>query len=307
MQRSPPEVNKNYLCVSESETNRSEESEGSQASTNSRRQKRKLNTNPEILKPSWVDSFKEEIRSMLRDWKKDQDNTLQKLRSDVTDLKNQNLKIHNTNIEIEKSMIFLTKQYEELKAVAEKSEKEKLEREKYITLLENRIDNLERIANSNMIELRNVPTQPVETTTDLQNVVKNIFEVMKIDYKKDDLKEVYRIRTKTNKGPIIAHFVSSSHKNNLIKGIQMFNRQNPYNKLNTKTIGLAGESTPIYISEKLSERTKYLYYITRKFAKEHNYTYCWTVNGRIFLRKSDGTPRIHISSEKLLINLKNDK
>lgn len=216
MQRTPPEVSKSHLCVSESETNRSEESEGSQASTNSRRQKRKINTNPEIPKPSWVDSFKEEIRGMLRDWKKDQDKTLQKLRSDVTDFKNQILKIHNTNIEIEKSMDFLTKQYEELKIVADKTEKEKLEREKYITLLENRIDNLERNANSNIIELRNVPTQPVESTTDLQNVVKNIFEVMKIDYKKDDLKEVYRIRTKTKKGPIIAHLGSTSLKNNLI-------------------------------------------------------------------------------------------
>lgn len=307
MQRTPPEVNKDYLCVSESETNRSEESEGSLAGTNTRRQKRKLNTNAETSKPSWVDIFKDEIRSMLRDWKMDQDETLQKLISDVADLKNQNLKIHNTNIEIEKSVEFLTKQHEELLAKVESTEKERLEREKYITLLENRIDNLERNANSHFIELRNVPAQPEETTADLKNIVKNIFEVSMIDFKQDDLKEVYRVKTKTNKGPIIAHLGSTSLKNSLIKSIKMFNKQNALNKFSSKTIGLAGESTPIYISEKLSEKIKYLYFLSRKFAKEFNYTFCWIANGKVFIRKSHGTPRIYVANEAQLNNLPKDK
>lgn len=307
MQRTPPEVTKSYLCVSESETIRSEESEGSLSGTNTRKQKRKVNTNAESLKPSWVDSFKDEIRSMLRDWKRDQDEVLQKLISDVTDLKNQNLKIHNTNMEIEKSVDFLSKKYEEIIVKVENIEKEKAERENYVTLLENRIDHLERAANSNFIEFRNVPAQPEETTTDLINIVKNILEVSKVEYKKEDLKEVYRVKTKKNKGPIIAHLGSTSLKNSLIRSIKMFNIQNPNNKFNSNLIGLAGESTPIYVSEKLSEKTKYLYYISRKFAKEYNYAFCWTSNGKIYLRQSPGTLKIYVANEAQLNNLKRNK
>lgn len=307
MQRTPPELTKSYLCVSESETNRSEESEGSLAGTNTRRQKRKLNTNAETLKPGWVDTFKDEIRTMLRDWKMDQDETLQKLISDVADLKKQNLKIHNTNMEIEKSVDFLTKKYEELIAKVENVEKEKKERENFITLLENRIDNLERNANANFIEFRNVPVQPEETPTDLQNIVKNILEVSKVEYKKEDLKEVYRVKTKTNKGPVIANLGSTLLKNNLIKSIKLFNRQHSHNKFNSKLIGLAGEPTPIYVSEKLNEKTKYLYFISRKFAKEYNYAFCWISNGKVFLRQSHGTLRIYVANEAQLNNLKKNK
>lgn len=304
MQRTPPEPVKGQLCISESDVNRSEDSEGSTVSINSRRQKRKLNTNSDTTKPHWAILFEDEIKGLLKEWKSEQDRALKKLSVDVGELKKQNLEIYNTNVEIQKAMDFLSTQYEALKTKVEENTKELVEKENYIKTLEYRIDNLERYTNYKVIEIRNVPLQPEENVNHLRNVIKNIFEVSKVEYRKEDLNDVYRIKTKTKNGPIIAHLSSTTLKNSLLKSIRKYNKENPENKFNSRTIGYAGEPTPIYISERLNEKTKKIFYLTRKFAKDNRYTYCWSTNGRVFIKKSEGSSCILIKDEGQLNLLK---
>ncbi|VVC98073.1 unnamed protein product [Leptidea sinapis] len=58
-----------------------------------------------------------------------------------------------------------------------------------------------------------------------------------------------------------------------------------------------GPCNPVFISENLSPQTKRLHYITTDYAKSNGFKYCWVTNGKIFLRRQDGTGLILIKNE----------
>ncbi|CAG5032493.1 unnamed protein product [Parnassius apollo] len=73
------------------------------------------------------DSLKDELLSMLTNWKKDQDLILSKLCSDIAELKQQNANIQSTNIEMEKALTFISTQYEDMNTKIINLERERKE------------------------------------------------------------------------------------------------------------------------------------------------------------------------------------
>ncbi|KAL4720368.1 hypothetical protein ACJJTC_014025 [Scirpophaga incertulas] len=71
-------------------------------------------------------------------------------------------------------------------------------------------------------------------------------------------------------------------------------------KLNTSLLGIAGEKSPVYISEHLSPANKNLHAAARKKAKSLNYQFVWVRGGRIFVRKSPESTHIHIKTQESL-------
>lgn len=95
-------------------------------------------------------------------------------------------------------------------------------------------------------------------------------------------------------------------KNRVIQNAKLYNKRKGDNKLNTTAIGIQGNPTPIYLSESLTPKNRRLYYLAREFAKSHNYTYCWTTYGKVYLRKTEGSPHIYLREECELAALKNN-
>jgi hypothetical protein len=63
------------------------------------------------------------------------------------------------------------------------------------------------------------------------------------------------------------------------------------------------KTNSIYINESLTEKNKSLFGGARRAKKELGYSFIWTANGRIFLRKDKDSPAILIKSKDDISNL----
>uniref|UniRef100_A0A2H1W117 SFRICE_025839 n=1 Tax=Spodoptera frugiperda TaxID=7108 RepID=A0A2H1W117_SPOFR len=93
----------------------------------------------------------------------------------------------------------------------------------------------------------------------------------------------------------------------LITSVRDFNKTHPNDdRLNTKCIGLPGDRRPVYVAEYLPATSRKLFYEAREFAKQKGYKFCWTANGNIFLRKTEGVKQVLVKSVETLRNLQLD-
>lgn len=298
MQRTPPKS----ICSSESdiyttserdEKPKPQEREDKPKQPNPKKKyKRTRGSDEEETSPHWI-TFKEEVMAALK-----------KITSDVEEVKAQNNVIQETNQELSKSITFLAGKYDELQQAVIDLRKERNDNLSYIKALENRVEDMQRSTKLSTIEIRNVPTKATENQDELANIVQKTCQVLSVDLQRSDLKDVFRVSTKSSKNTILAEFTSVLMKNRVIQNAKQYNKQNKGNKLNTSVIGIPGNHTPIYISESLTPKNKRLYYLAREFAKSQNYTYCWTSYGKVFLRKTEGTPHIVLREECELAALK---
>lgn len=250
-------------------------------------------------------TLKEELLDLLTNWKKEQDAAFKKLTSEIYTLKEQNLKAQETNAQVEKSLQFISSQYEDLKEKLIVMDKERKESKNYIAALEHKIDELQKRAKFSVFEIRNLPQQNTfETQEDLCNIVNKTCSVLGAEIQPSEIKDVYRLKTKTATSTIVTEMTTVVAKNKILKAVKDYNKNNSGSKLSTSTLGISGPKIPIYLSESLTNKDRKLFAMARETRKTLDYKYCWTNNGRIFLKKVDGAMRIEIKSEADLEALK---
>lgn len=259
-----------------------------------------------------LSEFRQEIKELITSWKtdhsslsklvSDQTALISRLASDMAELKVQNTNIQKSNSEIEKSMIFVTKQYEDIKN-QNKILHDDLKRNRvYTESLEKKIKDLQHKSRSSSIEIRNVPICDKETSTDLINIVASVGNAVQFPVSSADIRDVYRRSGRSGTtGSIIAELFTVQRKIGLLSSVRTFNRkQQKDSKLNTGHIGVIGKNQPIYVDEHLPGTVRALFYQARVFAKQNNYSYCWTSNSNIFMRKHPGDKQILVTSEATL-------
>lgn len=255
-----------------------------------------------------IKEFKEEIKSMFHDMSANQNLSLKKLIKDVAEIKTQNSAIQKSNQEIEKSLEFLSEQFESVSARVDTLEKQRKEHLLQISSLEAKIEDIQRSLKSTTVEIRNVPVQSKkENMTDLISLVQNTGKALDVVVHANDIKDVFRIKNKSGATTIVTEFTNSALKQEVIKSAKTFNKKHPKDRLNSSHIGVSGNTVPIYISEGLTSKGRRLLFLARDFATSTGYKYCWTANGRVFVRKADDAPYIEIKSEADIANLKNQK
>lgn len=247
-----------------------------------------------------LDSILDEMRSMFDEWSAKQDRKYELFQTMVTEIKTQNLEIRNC-------IDFWSTKNDEMKEKLDKLERDRLDNLAYIQSLEQKVDALERNSKAAGLEIRNVPPQSTETKETLMKYVIHGGKSLNLTILPSDIKDVYRIntRTKTNK-PIVAEFSSILTKEKFIRSLKNYNKNNS-EKFNTRNLQLEGSVTPVYISENLTYTTKRLYYYTREFCKSNGFRFCWTTYGKVYIRKKEGSPAIRVSVERDLENLKCEK
>lgn len=236
-----------------------------------------------------LDDFKEEIRSMIKTMLSTQVSELQKISASQ-------LEIQQTNLNIESSMAFLTAQNEEFRKKIGQME-QKIETDgKYIAVLEDRIEDLQRGTKKSNFEMKNVPKKNGENKDDLIDMVMKLSD----SDMKSDIKDIYRVRgskEKTYNTPIIVEMTSTILKTEVIKMCKSYNIRHKA-KICAKNLGITVDGdTPVYISEQLTARGSRLHYLARDLAKSKAYKHCWTAYGKVYVRKDDNTPIITIHSE----------
>lgn len=210
------------------------------------------------------------------------------------------------NQEIQKSIEFFSRQYDTLLERMDHAEEENKSLRKRISSLENKMDFLERNARSTMVEIRNIPNSVPENRGDLTGIVQSLGSVVSQPIQSSDIKDVHRIKSKNSaSNPILVEFTSKYVKETFIKSVKTFNKTNRNTKLSTTQLRLPGPHRPVYVSESLTSRGRFLFYLAREFIKKENYESCWSAYGKIYIKKRSDTPTIRIESEEDFGRLKN--
>lgn len=257
---------------------------------------------PDFSPECELKSFEEKIMSMLTLWKDGQDALLEKLSSEISTIKLQNTDIKKTNVDVLRSIEFLSADYESLKTSIQNLEKENSEQRHYIMDLERKVMDLQLNSRSSSIEIRNVPANDKETSSDLISIVHKTCSIMQPSSSPPQLRDVYRLPGQRGSNrPIIAEFLTVPLKNQILNACRTFNRGLPTpEKLNTGHIGIPGEVKPIYVAEHMPRSLRQLFFEVRAFAKKNKYNFCWTQNGKIFLREREGAASVIIKSTSCL-------
>ncbi|XP_013136416.1 PREDICTED: uncharacterized protein LOC106101654, partial [Papilio polytes] len=187
--------------------------------------------------------------------------------------------VDQSNQEIGKSLDFLT---EQLKTFEDKFSTLAVERgvlEKRTVLLEERLDNMERFSLKTAVEIRNVPNRQAESKPNLVQVFENLTKTLNVQIPKSELMDMYRLPAKkgSTTSTLVVEFTNTWTKMAMLEAVTKC-RKNRSEQLNSKHLGFVGEVVPVYISERLTLKTRRLHFLSRELAKTEKYAHCWVKN-----------------------------
>ncbi|XP_028166566.1 uncharacterized protein LOC114357242 [Ostrinia furnacalis] len=307
MHRTPP--NNISLSASESDlTNLSKANETSNITL--RPSVKRLRTSEESVssQENTFSSFKKEIMESMAAMFAEQNEKFSAIEKSIAEIKSQNTTIHQTNCEIERSLEFVSHQIDDVKDKISHLEVERKKMSSEIISINNKIENLECINKKTSVEIRNVPnSKKRESKSTLFDMIQHLQTGISLeDEYCGQIRDVYRTnyKSQSNVSTVVIEFMTTLAKEKFISKTKLFSNSKG-DQTNSKLMGLDGASTPIYISEHLSPRTRKLFYLAREFAKQNEYKYCWTSGGKVFLRKSEGSQHLLVKDDNDLKSLKN--
>ncbi|CAK1602454.1 unnamed protein product [Parnassius mnemosyne] len=213
--------------------------------------------------------------------------------------------IKEQNDELKKSVDTMSSKYDEFLSRISVLEAEKKQDRYIIQQLQVKIENMERKSRCSGIEIRNIPKNNEETKENLCSTVKKLGKYLNVNLQDSDIKDVYRTYSKTGTRPVIVEFNSVIIKEKMLNEVKRFNKTKPKSeKLNTSHLNYSQKNIPIYVTETLTQNTQKLFYQARIFQKNHNYLFCWTSRGIVYIRKNKNSSQIRINNETDLENLR---
>lgn len=245
-----------------------------------------------------MSQFMSEVRAMFEDFVTQQNNKLQKLESSLSEIKKQNEGINT-------SLAALSDKYDDIQKELESLKLERKEHCVYIKNLEDKIENFEKQSCMTKLEIRNVPRLNNETKENLCNAVIKIGKIFNMPLQTSSIRDIYRPFVKSDVAkPIIVEFTSVLTKESVMNNLKKLTLQEKKDKLNTSIFDLEGPQKPIFISDYLTPKGRRLFFLARDFASTHNYAFCWTSFGKIYLRMKEGMQHIRVDEEADLNKLK---
>ncbi|KAJ8706514.1 hypothetical protein PYW07_012592 [Mythimna separata] len=180
------------------------------------------------------------------------------------------------------------------------------EDKKYITILENKIEEMEMGVRKSNFVIKNVPKIANESKEDLLGMITSLSNNIDCSIEKYEIKDIYRVRGKNSENqnnPIVVETGSTLLRNQILKMGKSFNIKHKA-KLCAKHLGFrTNEDTPIFLSEHLTPKGSRLYFLARDLKKSGAYKHCWTAYGKVYVRKEDQGPTITIRSEEQIHQL----
>ncbi|CAG9104501.1 unnamed protein product [Plutella xylostella] len=155
-----------------------------------------------------------------------------------------------------------------------------------VAKMSTRLAILEKISRDSNVEIQEVPESKSENLLAILQSLCKVIDTPLVETDVRAYRRVAKINAASNRPRnIVVTLASPRHRDTLISAVLRYNKLHANDKLNSTSIGIAGEARRIYVSEHLSADTKQLHAAARKTAKELNYKYVWVRFGRIYLRK----------------------
>lgn len=143
------------------------------------------------------DAFKEEIKSMIESF-------IQKQETESVSVGPSLREIRQSISNIESSMSLLSAQNEDLKKKLNLVEAQSKKDHDYISLLEDKLEEMNRETRKSHIEIRNVPSKPKETQEDLLNLTVELSKTVNCpEFSKNMVKDIFRVKRKDNDKTIV--------------------------------------------------------------------------------------------------------
>ena len=250
-----------------------------------------------------LESFKNELKEMMREMMSANNSRLDKLEGHIMEIKKHYTNIKATTSELEKSLTFVSDQLSSLESKITSLEKERSSMVFKLSALEEKLEIYDHNNIKTSIEIRNVPKQAKESKTMLYEMLqclsKKLDAPMELTCVRDIIRQPSKKENKT--ANVTIEFSNTLNKTNFLAAVKEYNKKNPNNKVNSTHLGItATPSTPVYVAEQLTTLTKRLFYLARNYAKSNQYNYCWTSNGRVFLKKNTDGQSILVKNEQQL-------
>lgn len=245
-----------------------------------------------------------ELKNLLISWRHEHVEQLNKIQNSLTVMQGEISEIKKTNSEIEKSLDFLYEKHNDLNIKFASLEHKSSSHELRIKELEYALEEQTRKSVLNVLEIRNVPHKEKETQTELLNIVNTVFTEISAEVSTSEIQDIRRLPSKTEKKTILVTLNSVILKRKILMSAKAYNTKNKKNKLNSSIVNSDSPSEPLYVDEHLTPKAKRLYYLGRQLSKSGEFKYCWTSNGRVLLRKEDGSKTVMITEESQIENLK---
>lgn len=248
-----------------------------------------------------LNDFKEDMKAMITTLLVKQEQEIAKISPTLKE-------IQQSNTNIEGSISFLSAQNDELKKKIESLETQVKHDREYITLLEEKIEDIHLGSRKANLEIKSVPKKPNETREDLIDMVECLSKTVGGELRKSGINDIYRVRSKKEgiiNTPIIVETSSTLLKIDMLKKCKTFNT-NQKTKLCAEHLGLRTfVDTPIFISEQLTAKGSRLHFLARDLVKTKKFKFCWTAYGKVYVRKEENAPVIAIRCEAQIHQLIN--
>ena len=223
----------------------------------------------------------------------------------ITNTKHSDLEVEVQNIS--KSQTFISQQYDSLKTIEKNINISYIKLEKENEVINNKLVeisekiktnatntiNQEQYTRRTMVEVNNIPKQESEKENSL-DIIYKLLDLLKLNLDRKTIDVTHRLWDKPD-SPIIVKFTTRSARD------LFFNNRS---RLANHTIADLGcnidpnkKSKKIFINESLSHSIKVLFKEVRNQCEKKNYSYAWTRNGVIFIRKNKDSQAIRINSE----------
>lgn len=210
------------------------------------------------------------------------------------------------NQDIQKSVDFMTSQYDALSTKVSCLETENLEYKKRVVNLENKLHFLEKQARSSSVEIRNIPKQAIENKQLFTKIVQNIGVSLGLEapFLDTEFKDIFRSKSEA----LVVEFTCTHRKESLLAEYRKFNKARRGNKeplLNTSLIQLPTKESPrpIYISEYLTAKARRVFYVARESVKNKKLAAAWTSYGKVYVKKDEDSLPVHVEDEEDIVQL----
>lgn len=144
------------------------------------------------------------------------------------------------------------------------------------------------------VEIQGVPYQQNEYLT---SVISALAKKVDCTLSPDNIDLIYRNKSKKS---IIVNFVQTRHRHTLLRS---FKDKAKISHITAKDLGFSS-TNKIYVNEHMPFDLRKLFHLTRLYAKDNDYKFVWTSNLTIYLRKTNESQPIRITSTETLNSLK---
>lgn len=200
---------------------------------------------------------------------------------DAISFMNENFELFRTDVEA------FRKEIEAMKVESALCRRENEELRRDLREARREIVELKQYSRNMNIEIQGLPQTKNE---DLEKTVANIAKCLGTDVTDKDIDIAHRVLSKDKKkSNVIVRFLTRTARDKLLSAARKA-------KLDSSRLGF-DKNDPVYINEHLCMELKVLLSKARQARREKEWKYVWVSQGRIFMRKADRTPLLHVTSD----------